>query len=120
MRDCLIEPRQELVAAQRFHHFDGVLRRSRRGWWRSVIPREQNLKRGAQGTRDSVSDIRRNERVSVLDRAQPPFADPNFMGEFLLRGSAVASVAQFLDFLPVELNFPHGILLSNQCSSSCL
>lgn len=45
---------------------------------------------------------------SVLYCAHLPFADPDFIGEFLLPGGMIAPVAQFLDLLSIELNFaPH-------------
>jgi hypothetical protein len=60
--------------------------------------------------RDPIGDIRRYQRVFVLDRAQPSLADTNFMREFLLRGGAVATIAQFLDLLSIKPNFAHGVL----------
>jgi hypothetical protein len=120
MRDGLVEARQELLAARGLHHLDGGWRHSCRRRRRSGIPREQDLKRLRQRTRDPVGDIRRDKRVSVFDRSQPPLANPNFVREFLLRGGAVAPIAEFLDLLSVELNFAPGVLLSNRCDRSCL
>src|ERR1700756_2016488 len=108
VRACLIEARQKLLAAHRLRCPRGAV--SLRGWRWSVGLRGQSLQGLVQSMRDPIGDIRRYQRVFVLDRAQPSLADTNFMREFLLRGGAVATVAQFLDLLSIKPNFAHGVL----------